>query len=108
MKRDHFVPVAERCKEQIWRSGSWGHSGCSKRATRDGFCATHHPDAKKARLEKRDAAWKAKDAASRLRWAITAAESDVVAAALDWHSGRMAADDLQATIGKLVALKASR
>lgn len=39
---------------------------CSRRATRDGYCGQHHPEAVAARRAKRDAKWAAKEAADAM------------------------------------------
>ena len=47
----------EKCKAKVTR-GSWGRQyGCSKNATRDGYCGTHHPEAVARRKEKSKQAW---------------------------------------------------
>lgn len=44
-KEGHGIPG--RCKEGVWhQSGNWGRTyQCGKKATKDGYCGTHHPDA---------------------------------------------------------------
>lgn len=51
MKDKPCDPV--RCKEYVARYfGGWPEfNQCSRRATRDGYCGQHHPDAVKARVE---------------------------------------------------------
>jgi hypothetical protein len=45
--------MSEQCKKTIY--GDWGrHRGCSRNATKDGYCKQHHPDAVAARGKKRD------------------------------------------------------
>ena len=48
----------ERCKADAYGS-AWRSVRCSRRATRDGYCGQHHPDAVAARHAKRDATWEA-------------------------------------------------
>lgn len=44
-----------RCKKTVFPSDRWGafhpHQ-CTRKATKDGYCKTHHPDAEKERGEK--------------------------------------------------------
>jgi hypothetical protein len=45
--------MSEQCKKTIY--GDWGrHRGCSRNATKDGYCKQHHPDTVAARGKKRD------------------------------------------------------
>lgn len=53
-----------KCKARVWPRGEYHSVGCSKDATRDGFCGIHHPDAKKRRDEKWRAEYERKQAAS--------------------------------------------
>lgn len=48
------------CKQRRW--GVWNEVSCGKRATRDGYCGTHHPDAKARRDAKRAERWQAENA----------------------------------------------
>jgi hypothetical protein len=51
----------------------WHTSKCQRKATTDGFCFQHHPDAEKHRREKADRRYKEKQAAEkrqRIAWAI--------------------------------------
>lgn len=41
----------DKCKEKVWPSGAWHSSPCARNATRDGYCAQHHPEAVKARRD---------------------------------------------------------
>lgn len=43
----------DKCKEKVWPAGAWHAAQCARNATRDGYCAQHHPETVKAR---RDAA----------------------------------------------------
>lgn len=47
-----------RCKAMVYHAGAWREFQCEKKATRDGYCGIHHPDAKAARKAKSDAKWK--------------------------------------------------
>lgn len=53
--------AADKCVAQVREPGPWPrYHQCKRRAVKDGFCRLHHPDAKKARLEKQYAAYEAK------------------------------------------------
>jgi hypothetical protein len=60
----------ERCKASVHR----GHSSpCLRKATKDGYCAQHHPDAAMARREASTQRWKqrlADEAAAREEAAV--------------------------------------
>lgn len=49
------------CKHKVWKG--WHYYQCSKPNKKDGYCGLHHPDAVKARRDKREAKWAAEDAA---------------------------------------------
>lgn len=70
----------KRCKAGVW--DGYRHHQCSKRPSCDGYCGTHHPDARKKRDEARRALWREQDAANDLRRSVEAAERRVVQAAL--------------------------
>ena len=48
------------CREQVWPTKGWHPYRCTKTATKDGWCALHHPDAKKKREEASKILWEAK------------------------------------------------
>jgi hypothetical protein len=88
-KRDS-VQTAEQatCGATVW--DGWHRRHCSKRVTHDGYCATHHPDAVKARHARsrdRFEAGRAKSSAERasLKEQARRAEcyDDLLAALLD-------------------------
>lgn len=49
------------CRARMWRR--FRELPCSRRATRDGYCGQHHPDAEAAREAKSRAKWDAQQAA---------------------------------------------
>lgn len=73
------LPASERCTANVWhRIGMWGqHYQCEKKAVRDGFCGTHHPDAKKKREEQGAARAKARRQAWDRDWAEERRRSEI-------------------------------
>lgn len=77
--------MTETCKGVVWRASGqvagWGrHSPCYKKATKDGYCGTHHPDAvakREARLEE-DRKRRADE--DRAKWARVNRERALLAA----------------------------
>jgi hypothetical protein len=61
--------MTEKCKAVIRGGSAWHTSYCSKPATRDGWCGTHHPEAAQRRKDKaaqRDAELNAQWEAERI------------------------------------------
>ena len=59
----------ERCKGEFYGDGRWPRKlRCSKRATRDGFCGTHHPDAVARREKERTERYVEKQNAFQREW----------------------------------------
>lgn len=56
-----YVPPADRCIGNVF--DGLHYVRCSKRATRDGRCGIHHPDAEARRRAKSDARWQEQRAA---------------------------------------------
>ena len=100
------IPVDLRCKELIFRAGdSWHQYRCDKKATRDGFCSIHHPDAVKARDANKHSKW-AKERAERGRvYAIQMAECEVVNVAKCWARDACSRQALLDAIRGLVELE---
>ncbi len=48
--------MSDKCKEKMFGDYRWYQ--CSNKAKADGYCGVHHPDTKKAKQEKSDAAHK--------------------------------------------------
>jgi hypothetical protein len=72
------------CAKRVYdgtRMDFGGHQ-CRRKAVKDGWCASHHPDAEKAKREKEEAKWKREREARELGYAIEKAEAQVVAAAM--------------------------
>lgn len=65
-----MLPKSEHCIARVPdRTSTWGHMyNCSRKATKDGYCFQHHPDALKAKKDKEAEAsnrrFKARDAIS--------------------------------------------
>ena len=47
---------APRCQANVTDPGAWRSRRCERKATRDGWCGQHHPDAEKKKAEKNAAA----------------------------------------------------
>lgn len=64
-----------RCQADVWHAGSFRPVQCSRNATMDGYCKTHHPEAmrqKRAELERQVADFIAQcERKNRLREATT-------------------------------------
>ena len=56
--------MSERCKEQVWPAGEWHGHQCTRKAIKDGYCKTHHPDTVKVRIEKSNKRYEEKIAKS--------------------------------------------
>jgi hypothetical protein len=63
--------MTTHCKAATWTRGGWYSIRCSRKATKDGYCWQHHPDAVEKRrkenrqkmlerLAREDAGWKRK------------------------------------------------
>ena len=69
-----IVPPAERIKGQciynVWHQRGVGgyFYQCQNKPIKDGFCGVHHPDAIKARDERRESEYQRKRKADALRW----------------------------------------
>ena len=92
---------AERCKGTAWNPsgqvrGGGREVGCSKPATRDGWCGTHHPDAVAKREARVEAERKVQAERDRARWAREARNRTLLAT-ID----RMTADEI-ATLPELL------
>lgn len=44
--------MSEQCQKRVYGGGSMRGHTCTKKVSRDGYCAIHHPDAVKIRAEK--------------------------------------------------------
>jgi len=91
--------VPDFCKQQL-RKGFMTFR-CSKKASRDGYCGVHHPDAKKARREKQDAKWNA----TRAKWEWQEEERKAIAfvvqAAVEWERGESPEELLRQAVASL-------
>ena len=71
-----------RCKEQVFR-GCWSRrSGCSRKATRGGYCKQHHPDTVAEKRRKQNEESERRLRAMKHRQRIREAERLVVEAAV--------------------------
>jgi hypothetical protein len=101
------------CRGKVFeRSGmvrGWGQNrGCRRRAVRDGFCATHHPDAEKKRQADASARWEADRARERRQYEIKSAEREVVRVAVEWNEKRATTEALSAAVNALVRARGDR
>lgn len=73
------------CKERVYHArGTWGGSPCARVATRDGYCAQHHPEAVRARDADRKARWKAKSECDVARWERERLTAEFANACAEW------------------------
>ncbi len=70
------------CKQVLWKG--FHTYQCSQKATRDGFCGIHHPDAVAKRDAKQKARWEETRRAQDHRYAEERAERQVLLAAEQW------------------------
>lgn len=56
------------CPAKVLDPLGWHSYPCQNRATRDGWCGVHHPDAAKKREEKQAARWQERDYADARKW----------------------------------------
>lgn len=88
-----------KCKVQV--GYGWSKHQCSRGATRDGYCGTHHPDATKARRAKLDAKWQAKQAYWKWQTEERKAITFVVQTAVEWERGEADGDLLRQAVSEL-------
>jgi len=72
----------ELCQATCWKAGAWRPVRCSKAATREGYCGTHHPDAVAKRDAERTARQDAEMESYRRDRAREQARRDLMTAAL--------------------------
>ena len=61
--------MTARCAGSVWVDSRMGRAACSARATRDGFCGIHHPDAVAKRKAKSDQHYAAQRLKNDAKWA---------------------------------------
>ena len=76
----------DRCKEEVWGANSYRAHQCTRKAKIDGYCKQHHPDAQKARDEKRRAKFNAEMAAMQRRSARDTAETSLMEAVICYEA----------------------
>ena len=106
--------MTTRCTGSVWVDSRMGHAPCSNRATRDGFCGIHHPDAVAKRRAKSDQHYAAQRVRDDVKWASVrrnAAKAELfgelVAALEAWDSDhRLRGNLMMATAAKMRAVLA--
>lgn len=66
------------CKQDVTDSTGWHHYQCGRKASRDGYCGQHHPDAVKERAKKRWDKYDVEQARRDRERALASAERAVI------------------------------
>jgi hypothetical protein len=98
-----------KCKAWTYGFLARSESSCRRKATRDGFCVQHHPDAKAARDAKWEAKFEAGQDLSDARHKVANAERAVIRAAKTWEINSASATfSLSGAVRKLLAAEKAR
>lgn len=92
----------KRCIATVYNPGSFSRRSCERAAKQDGFCSQHHPEAEKARSDKRRAEWESKYAAQKARETRQQMLMDIGQAVLDAYCETVGATEETVTADEVI------